>query len=329
MVKTSHGGGAKDFSGGRGNRKLISFEGAAHSKMGGLSNTLGPMRIPFLILTPSCVLLGVGSAVWTSGEVNLLFTLFTLIGALSAHISVNSLNEYFDYQSGLDLRTKRTPFSGGSGVLPERPHLARHALAIGVAAFALTAIVGVYFVFVWGWLLLPLGLMGLFVIFFYTTWFTSNPVLCLIAPGLGFGTLMVMGTDFVLTGSYSSTAFAASMVPFFLVSNLLLLNQFPDVKPDKSVGRRHFPIILGARRSSLIYAAFLLLTYVSIALGVHLHHLPRFSLMGLATIAIAVPAFAGAYRYGENIKRLMPYLGLNVVVVVLTPLLVAAGLFLG
>jgi 1,4-dihydroxy-2-naphthoate octaprenyltransferase len=51
--------------------------------------------------------------------------------------------------------------------------------------------------------------------------------------------------------------------------------------------------------------------------------------MGLFTIAIALPAFAGAYRFGENIKRLMPYLGLNVVVVIVTPLLVAAGLFLG
>jgi len=287
------------------------------------------MRIPFLILTPACVSLGVGSAIWTTGEVRVLFVVLALIGALSAHISVNSLNEYFDYKSGLDFRTKRTPFSGGSGVLPENPRMARHALIIGLVTFVLTGIVGIYFVHVWGWRLLPLGLIGLFVIFFYTTWFTSNPLLCLVAPGLGFGTLMVMGTDFVLTGSYSCTAFVASLVPFFLVSNLLLLNQFPDVEPDRSVGRRHLPIALGLRRSSLIYGLFLLLSYVSIALGVHLHHLPRFSLMGLFTIAIALPAFAGAYRFAENIERLIPYLGLNVIVVILTPLLVAAGLFLG
>jgi 1,4-dihydroxy-2-naphthoate polyprenyltransferase len=289
----------------------------------------GPMRIPFLILTPACVSLGVGSAIWTAGEVRVLFVVLALIGALSAHISVNSLNEYFDYTSGLDFRTKRTPFSGGSGVLPENPRIARHALIIGVVTFALTGIVGIYFVHVWGWRLLPLGLIGLFVIVFYTIWFTSSPLLCLVAPGLGFGTLMVMGTDFVLTGAYSCTAFVASLVPFFLVSNLLLLNQFPDVEPDRSVGRRHLPITLGLRRSSLIYGVFLLLSYASIALGVHLHHLPRFSLMGLFTITIALPAFAGAYRFGENIKRLMPYLGLNVVVVILTPILVAAGLFLG
>jgi len=207
--------------------------------------------------------------------------------------------------------------------------MARHALIIGLVTFVLTGIVGIYFVHVWGCGLLPLGLIGLFVIFFYTIWFTSNPLLCLVAPGLGFGILMVMGTDFVLTGSYSCTALVASLVPFFLVSNLLLLNQFPDVEPDRSVGRRHLPITLGLRKSSLLYGIFLLLSYASIALGVHLHYLPRFSLIGLFTITIALPAFAGAYRFGENIKRLIPYLGLNVVVVILTPLLVAAGLFLG
>jgi 1,4-dihydroxy-2-naphthoate octaprenyltransferase len=294
-----------------------------------LTIALGPMRIPFLILTPACVSLGVGSALWTSDEVRVLFVVFALIGALSAHISVNSLNEYFDFKSGLDFRTNRTPFSGGSGILPEQPHMARLALAIGLIAFSLTGIVGIYFVLVWGWLLLPLGLIGLFVILFYTIWFTRNPLLCLIAPGLGFGTLMVMGTDFVLTGSYSFTAFVASLVPFFLVCNLLLLNQFPDREPDKSVGRKHLPITLGVRTSSLIYGAFLFLTFLSIGVGVQLHYLPRFSLMGLSTIAIAIPACAGAYRYGENIKKLMPYLGLNVVIVIVTPLLVAAGLFLG
>jgi 1,4-dihydroxy-2-naphthoate octaprenyltransferase len=294
-----------------------------------LKNMVGPMRIPFLILTPASVLLGLGTAVWTSGSVSIFFGALALIGAASAHISVNSLNEYFDYKSGLDFHTKRTPFSGGSGTLPENPEMARYALVIGLASFALTSAVGIYFLMVRGWLLIPLGLIGLFVVFFYTIWLTRNPLLCLIAPGLGFGTLMVMGTDFVLTGSYSSTAFISSLVPFFLVSNLLLLNQFPDVEADHNAGRRHLPIILGLRKSSLIYGTFLLLTYVSIMVGIYLHYLPQFSLMGLFTIGIAVPTFVGVYRYGENIQKLMPYLGLNVILVIATPVLVAVGLFFG
>jgi 1,4-dihydroxy-2-naphthoate octaprenyltransferase len=290
---------------------------------------LGPMRIPFLIITPACVLLGLGAAVWTSGRISVLHFILALVGAICAHISVNALNEYFDFKSGLDARTERTPFSGGSGTLPQMPDMARHALATGVITLVITGLIGLYFLSVRGLLLLPLGALGLLVIATYTIWLARNPLLCLIAPGLGFGLLMVMGTDFVLTGGYSWTAFIASLVPFFLVSDLLLLNQFPDVEADRSVGRKNFPIVVGRKTSSLIYGGFLFLAYLSIILGVYLGHLPVVSLLGLATVVIAVPAFVGAFRYAEDTKRLIPYMGLNVIINVLTPLLVAIGLFVG
>jgi 1,4-dihydroxy-2-naphthoate octaprenyltransferase len=153
--------------------------------------------------------------------------------------------------------------------------------------------------------------------------------LCLIAPGLGFGTLMVMGTHFVLTGEYSWTAFIASCVPFFLVSNLLLLNQFPDVEADRSVGRRNYPVLIGRRASSLIYGLFLLLAFVSVIIGVLLAYLPKLSLIGLAALLLALPAFMGAYRHADDIKRLIPSMGLNVLINIIMPVLVAVGLMLG
>jgi len=294
-----------------------------------LKYLLGPMRLPFLILTPACVLVGLGTAVWSSGRVSALHFVLTLVGAVSAHVSVNAFNEFFDFRSGLDARTERTPFSGGSGTLPARPELARQALATAFVALTLTGLIGVYFIWVRGWALLPLGLLGFLVIVAYTPWLARYPLLCLIAPGLGFGLLMVMGTDLVLSGRYSWTAFFASLVPFFLVNDLLLLNQLPDVEADQSVGRRHFPILVGRRISSLIYGAFLLLAYLSLLLGVLLGHLPGASLLGLLTLPLAVPTAVGGYRYAENVPRLLPFLGLNVLINVATPALVAVGLLMG
>ncbi len=287
------------------------------------------MRVPFLILTPACVSVGVGTAVWTTGTVNVSHIILILAGAICAHISVNAFNEYFDFKSGLDFKTERTPFSGGSGTLPENPGMAHVALSTGMITFAITGLIGVYFLYVRGLYLLPLGLLGLFLLFAYTPWLTRNPILCLIIPGLGFGPLMVMGTDFVLTGQYSQTAFVASLVPFFLVSNLLLLNQFPDVEADRSIGRKHFPIVIGNHASSFIYGAFLLLAYLSILFGVILNYLPKVSLIGLFTTVIAVPAFIGALRYSGDAKKLIPYMGLNVIINIVTPVLIAAGLFIG
>lgn len=41
------------------------------------------------------------------------YALLAFAGLLLAHISAGVLNEYFDYKSGVDLETKRTPFSVG------------------------------------------------------------------------------------------------------------------------------------------------------------------------------------------------------------------------
>jgi 1,4-dihydroxy-2-naphthoate octaprenyltransferase len=189
--------------------------------------------------------------------------------------------------------------------------------------------VGFFFLGVWGLSLLPLGLLGLLLLVTYTPWFTRYPFLCLVSPGLGFGTLMVIGTDFVLSGEYSWTAFIASLIPFFLVSDLLLLNQFPDVEADRSIGRRHYPITIGRQKSSLIYVSFLGLAYLSILIGVLINLLPPTALIGLITLVIAVPTAMRAYRHAEDLENLIPALGMNVLINILTPTLTAVGLFLG
>ena len=200
---------------------------------------------------------------------------------------------------------------------------------MAVVALVVVCAAGTYFFLVRGWALLPLGALGVVVILAYTPWITRFPLLCLLAPGIGFGTAMVMGTGFVLTGSYTWTAFVASCVPFFLVNDLLLLNQFPDVEADESVGRRTLPIVIGVRASSMVYAAFLALAYASIVAGVFFELLPRWSLLGLATLALSIPAAIGARRHADNIEKLIPVMMMNVVINILTPVLVAVGLFLG
>lgn len=288
----------------------------------------GPMRPPFLLLAPACVAVGVGTAHWQTGGVRWLHVLWVVVGAVASHIAVNSANEYFDFRSGLDARTQRTPFSGGSGTLQAHPELARATLALVIGSMAAAVLVGLTFVRLQGWMLLPLGLAGLFLVLTYTVWWTHSPVLCLLAPGLGFGALMVLGTHFALTGSYSWTALVASLVPTFQVSNLLLLNQFPDVEADRTVGRMHYPITIGRRASARIYGAFLLLSYVAVVAGVILGLLPAASLLALLTAAPAWRAFRGASAHADDIPALAPFMGLNVIVCLATPVLLALGLLL-
>jgi 1,4-dihydroxy-2-naphthoate octaprenyltransferase len=291
---------------------------------------LGPMRPPFLILAPACALAGIGVAFWRmDGQINWWFAVLCILGAIAAHISVNSLNEYFDFKSGLDAKTQRTPFSGGSGTLPANPQAAGYALATGIITLAIVAVIGIFFTIQRGWQILPLGLLGMLVIYIYTFWLLKFPLLSLISPGLGFGTLVVMGTDFALAGSYSSAGFLVSLVPFFLVNNLLLLNQFPDVDADKTTNRRNYPITIGRKSSAKIFVAFYALTYLTILVGVFIFRLPWFCLLGLLTLVLAIPAGQRALRDADDLPNLIPAMGQNVLINILTPVLVAIGFFIG
>jgi 1,4-dihydroxy-2-naphthoate polyprenyltransferase len=293
-----------------------------------IKDYIGLTRPQFLLLNISCVASGAAAAFWRKGSIDWADAALALLGAVCAHASVNSLNDYSDFRSGIDAMTKRTLFSGGSGILRSHPELSGGALVLGILTAAVTAAIGVYFIHSQGWAIAPLGVIGLLLVLLYTPWFTHTSSLCLVAPGLGFGTCMVMGTDLVLGGGYSTAGFAASMVPFFLVNNLLLLNQFPDLEPDRIGKRKHFIIMHGIRAGAVVYALFSAGAYLSVIIAVAANVLPPLCLLALLTIPLAVRASIVAWRDGTNVPKLVPAMGINVVVNLLTPLLLAAGIFL-
>ena len=283
------------------------------------------MRPPFLLLTPACVLLGIGTASRMT-DLNPLLVTLVMVGAVCAHISVNMLNEYFDFRSGLDNNTQRTPFSGGSGALPANPSAASAVLAGGLVALAICCALGLYFVWLRGWLLLPIGIMGSLIILTYTQWINRAPLLCLIAAGLGFGPLMVEGTHLVLTGHYSSLALFLSLVPFFLVNDLLLLNQYPDIDADRAAGRRHFLIRYGLGNSNMVFALFMFAAFSVLLLAVSGGLLSKWALLALVPLPLGLRAVLGAFRFDGNVEPLKPAMAMNVVVNLATPALIGLTL---
>ena len=124
-------------------------------------------------------------------------------------------------------------------------------------------------------------------------------------------------------------AFWISLVPFFLASNLLLLNQYPDIAADKSVGRRHFPIVYGVEKSTLLYGVFALAACAIIVTGIYTELLPKPSLIALIPMGLCVVVFFGAINHATSVQKLMPYLGMNVVATVLTPALLGLSIIRG
>jgi len=282
-------------------------------------------RPQFLLLSVVLAFLGTCIA-WYDGFFHLGYALLAFVGLLLAHISVNVLNDYFDYRSGIDLETKRTPFSGGSGILPAALLKPRQVYWLGLGSFLLAIPIGVYFVLARGWLLLPLLLIAAICVLLYT------PAILKLrwpewAPGVGLGALPILGVYFVQTSVYTLPVLIASIPSGILVHNLLLLNEFPDVEADKKAGRKTLPITMGKEKASIVYSVLTITVYLWIIGGVVVGQMPTFSLIALLTLPLAIKAIRGALKH-QDMSQLLPAMANNVLVVLLTQLLLGIGYIL-
>ncbi|MHC4556922.1 MAG: UbiA family prenyltransferase [Planctomycetota bacterium] len=283
-------------------------------------------RPQFLLLSVALVLLGTAISCY-EGYFDWLKVVLTAFGLLLAHTSVNVLNDYFDYKSGIDIETTKTPFSGGSGILSQGLLKPESVYRFGVGCLVIALPIGFYLTIISGWLLLPLIILGGILIYFYTSYLTKWLVGELWA-GLGLGTLPVLGTYFIQTGSYSLGAFVASLAPGFLTANLLFLNEFPDVEADQKGGRYHLVIALGRRKASRLYAGLMAMTYLCIVVGVVSKLMPTACLIALASIPFALVAIRTTFKHYDNLQKLIPALKANVITVLVTDALLALGYFI-
>jgi 1,4-dihydroxy-2-naphthoate octaprenyltransferase len=278
-------------------------------------------------LTLSVVLAFLGTVVaWYSGFFDLKYALLAGFGLVLTHASVNSINDYFDYHSGIDLATKRTPFSGGSGILPAKLLDPKQALWFGLISLIIATLIGIYFIIAVGWPLLPLLILAAILVIFY-----SPVILRCYWPewtaGVGLGALPVLGMFFVQQGAYTSAAVIASIPSAFLVHNLLLLNEFPDVEADRQAKRKTLPITLGKNGAAIFYSIVALGVYVWIIGWVAAQQMPVWTLLALLTLPFTIKAIKGAFHHDDT-SKLIPAMAANVMAVLLTQILIGIGYIL-
>ncbi len=299
---------------------------------------LNQIRANFLILAVLLVLIGIALSYkyLPNGHVIRWFDItLIIIGAVLAHASVNLFNEYSDHLTGIDKNTKRTPFSGGSGMMNSRFTKPASVLTPAIATLLIAGAIGVYYGITAHWSVILIMIIGAFSIVSYTPVLTKL-MLGELFSGLTLGTMVVLGTFIALTASPGQSL--ASLLPFevimisippgILTALLLLLNQFPDADADKSGGRKHLVIKLGARKAAFVYAAGAVATFTIIII-LPLTGISSFWLyLGLLPLPVVVKATSTTLMNYNNIDKLIPALGANIVTVLLTDALLALAIFL-
>jgi 1,4-dihydroxy-2-naphthoate polyprenyltransferase len=291
--------------------------------MAQIEDFAGVARAPFLLLPPTLVASGAAAAAW-DGHFSWLHTMMALVGLVVLHMAVNILNEWSDMRSGIDLETERTPFSGGSGTLPSGGMSSRTALGFGLVCSAVGLGIGLWFIPRIGAALIPIMVLGAVSVLAYTD-LLARMGIGEIAAGFGLGAGPVMGTALVQDGSWSRAAIAASIPAFFMTFNLLLLNEFPDEKADRTGGRRNLVILLGRRTAALVYAAAAVATPLSIAIAVVIGWLPPLALVGTLPSLLLVKPLQWAFDDTDQPVPI-PALGANVAWNLATNSFIALGL---
>jgi len=269
----------------------------------------GIARAPFLTLPFVLVAAGASAAAY-EGNFSWLRTILALVGLLALHIAANVFNEVSDMRTGIDKHTERTPFSGGSGTLPAGAMSMRAATIFGVCASAVGLVIGIWFITLVGWVLLPFMVLGAVFVVGYTDVLTKVGI-GEVAAGFGLGGLPVAGVALVQAGVIGPAAIAAAIPATLMTFNLLLLNEFPDEAADREGGRRHLVIRFGRPAAAIVYAVAGLLTPISIVVAVVMNVLPLWSLVAVLPSLLLVKPLQWAFKTPSEAVP-VPALGANV-----------------
>lgn len=266
------------------------------------------LRLPFVSVTLSGILLGTAKGYFDIGQVDFGTVLAVLTVALSGHIACNLANDYFDHRSGNDdINENVTPLSGGSRVIQEGEMSELGVFITALQFFALSIVAGLWFFYEHPQInFLYFGAMGLFLGFAYTA-----PPLKLVYRGFGefiivltFGLFVVGGAYVAQIGDVTFQAIRDSLPVWLpaglLTANILLVNTFPDQVADRAAGKRTFVVRFGPQNGIVLSMGFVLLSYVALFVGVLFGVLPTLSLMALGSLPIALAFFFKIEKIEEN-----------------------------
>jgi len=195
-----------------------------------------------------------------AGRFNLPHWILLTIGLVFAHATNNLLNDYTDFQRGVDrdnyFRTQYGPQPLEQGLMNRRQALVYAAIT---GAIALAA--GLPLVLQGGWIAWLLLAAGAFFVLFYT-WPLKYIGLGEIAVLLVWGPLMVGGGYYVITGQWDWNAVWASL-PYALGTTMVIFGKHIDkLEQDRARGIRTLPVLLGERNARSLALGMMALQYL-------------------------------------------------------------------
>jgi len=269
---------------------------------------LQALRLPFLTGSLMPVAVAGALAYSETGTWKPVLLGLTFLGVAALHSGANLLNDYYDAFGSDPINAHVTPFSGGSRVIQDRGLSPDAVRFLAFICLGLGCLCGLALIFLGRPWVAVLGTLGLLAGYLYS----AQPVQ-LMSAGLGeaaiflaFGPLLTWGAYYVQTGTLKPVGLAVGLPLAFLITAILWINEFPDLKADAAAGKNQMVVRLGLRKSRWVYTALMLAPFASLFLLIEVFRLPDLLVAALAALPLAVQAIRLAWRVPPTEPEFIP-----------------------
>jgi 1,4-dihydroxy-2-naphthoate octaprenyltransferase len=218
-----------------------------------------------------------------------------LCAAVLLQSSVNTLNDYYDFVKGTDL--KENSDEASDAVLIYNDIDPRHVLRLGFLYMGAAALFGVYPIYRGGLDVFLLGVVGCLTIVAYSA--GKRPISYLplgeLVSGGVMGGLLTAAAFSAFAGRIDPRVWPLSAPLVVGIGLIMMTNNICDIERDLRSGRRTLPALLGRTRARRLYrllAGFWVLSVLALALL----FFPKGALPAVSVLALSIPSLSRLFR---------------------------------
>lgn len=270
-------------------------------------------RIPFQFVGILPFSLGAVLAWRTTGVFDLPVFCLSLLAVILIMLSTYSSGEFYDLEGDrLSASMERNTFSGGTQAILKGMVPASHAKTASYFTAAGAILIGIILQFYHhtGPWTIPLGVVGLFAGFFYST----EPIRLVkrgvgeVFIGLCYGWLPVATSFYLQTSHFTGLVHWMSIPIALSIFNVILINEFPDYPADIREGKANLVVRFGKPFASRLYACVAVGTDASFAAAI-MAGAPALSwaflpLIAGGTIYVAMAMIRGGYSDRRKLEMM-------------------------
>lgn len=230
------------------------------------------------------------SAITYSGKVSILLALILLAICILMQSAVNVLNDYFDFKKGTD-SAENSSDDAFDAVLVYNNLNPKSVCSLAIGFLIVAAGMGFYLVYLTGWILLVIGLIGALIVFLYSggkTPISYMPIGELVS-GFVMGGLIPLACCYTLSGVFEPLVLLVALPFIFGIGMILFTNNTCDIEKDINAQRKTISVVLGRDMAPNYYHVAILVWIALIAVLVGLFYpagMPIVMIMVLAAFPV-------------------------------------------